>query len=147
MTPLQVEFRLECRWNPNPSRHIDSRAGRDAARGFKNDGVIVDRPNSDRIRPTFDLTEKGEAWVNAILSTPCPVQRTTTRWVDPRSEQEVPDTGLKIRAVDQSGRVSTGSDIVVTIVNQTGSALDVQQLEDSINNHINLSIRRPPEAE
>lgn len=64
MTPLELQILIHCYITLTEHPNKDAPAVKEAFNKFKADGII---------EPTFNrLTEKGRAWLEVILNTPCP---------------------------------------------------------------------------
>lgn len=66
--PIKVEFMLACAVSPFPEGVLwqggwDSPAGRETRRWLISEGLVTE---------VYGVTDRGKAWVEAILSTPLP---------------------------------------------------------------------------
>ena len=75
ITPNHLDVLIH--YNSSPSRHEreDAPAVRDAIRQFVEDGILEPARAS---KSGFEVTEKGHAWLCAILAVPYPTQA----WLD-----------------------------------------------------------------
>lgn len=71
LVPITLEFLLHCRYSSERFSRIDHPVIQKAIKGFFSNGVIKQDRSIDDV---YQLTEKGEAWIKDILSTPMPIQ-------------------------------------------------------------------------
>ena len=73
LTPNELDVLIHYYVSPKPHDRFDAPAVKDAINDFIDSGVIEPQGHEH-----FRLTEKGQAWLKAILDTPIPKQQ----WVD-----------------------------------------------------------------
>ena len=77
MTPNDLDVLIHYATLLGPHPRVEAPAVQDAITRFIEDGIMID----------YKITEKGNAWLRLILSTPYPVNQ----WCDPRTlEKENP---------------------------------------------------------
>lgn len=83
--PLYLMLLLHSFVSPDPIDNWDSPAAQGFARDMVDRNILEVHTRDFGNRPMmWKLTERGEAWLDMLLRTPYPVERTVTTWVDPR---------------------------------------------------------------
>lgn len=85
-SPLEIELLFHCYVSPERFPRIGAPAVVEALLRFKVDGILQNRgPDTDLL---FEVTEKGKAWIEMILSTPYPV----SVWMSPARRPRIVET-------------------------------------------------------